>query len=159
MKKIRWTPSGSRSRGQSLTEFALLLPVMLALVGAMLDVARAYQASIALNAATRDAAEYTATNSDSAANALSQARRVVCLQAAGLPGHVPGGTPDTCSAPDVTVVSFSRSTTVPGSTTKHPLATVTVRTELPFDTLFDYPFVGGDWTLGTDQTFSIVQNR
>jgi Flp pilus assembly protein TadG len=148
-----------RSRGQSLTEFALLLPIMLGMVGAMLDVARAFQASIALSAATRDAAEYAATNADSSSAALTAARRVVCLQAVGLPGHVAGGTPDSCTAPTVTVVSFSRSTTAPGSTTKHPLATVTVRTSLPFDTLFDYPFVGGNWTLGTDQTFSVVQGR
>jgi Flp pilus assembly protein TadG len=148
-----------RSRGQSLTEFALLLPIMLGIVGAMLDVARAFQASIALSAATRDAAEYAATNATSAAGALSDAKRVVCLQAPGLPGYVAGGTPGTCTAPTVTVPSFSRSTTATGATTKHPLATVTVHTSLPFDTLFDYPFVGGNWTLGSDQTFSVVQNR
>ncbi len=148
-----------RSRGQSLTEFALLLPIMLGMIGAMLDVARAFQASIALSGATRDAAEYAATNAQTSSAALTEARRVVCLQAAGLPGHVAGGTPDSCTAPNVTVTSFSRSTTAPGATTKHALATVTIQTSLPFDTLFDYPFVGGNWTLGTVQTFSVVQDR
>jgi len=37
-------PRRSRSRGQSLTEFALLLPLMIGFLGMTLDFARVYQA-------------------------------------------------------------------------------------------------------------------
>jgi Flp pilus assembly protein TadG len=65
-------PKRARTRGQSLVEFALLLPVLLALVGATLDVARLYFAWIGLEAATRDAAQAIASyaGSDDTTNNL-----------------------------------------------------------------------------------------
>ena len=53
------------SRGQSVAEFALLLPVLLAFLGMTIDFARVYQAWITLESATRDAAEYAATSGTS----------------------------------------------------------------------------------------------
>ena len=51
-----------RSHGQSLTEFALILPVMLALMGIAIDTARVYFAWLNLESATRDAAQYVAND-------------------------------------------------------------------------------------------------
>ena len=48
------------SHGQSLVEFALVLPVVLILFLAVADFGRVFAASIAVEAATRDAAEATA---------------------------------------------------------------------------------------------------
>ena len=50
MKKVRAT------RGQSVVEFAIILPVFLALVGATADVARVYSTWIGVHAAARDPA-------------------------------------------------------------------------------------------------------
>src|SRR5215212_2772521 len=54
----------ARNRGQSLVEFAVVLPVMLAIGGILIDAARLYQVWTTLESATRDAAQYLATSSD-----------------------------------------------------------------------------------------------
>ena len=61
------TPAGRlgahrRGRGQSLAEFALILPVMLAIMGMGVDFARLFFAWIDLESATRDAAQYVAND-------------------------------------------------------------------------------------------------
>jgi len=48
------------SHGQSLVEFALVVPILLVLFLAVADFGRVFAASIAVEAATRDAAEATA---------------------------------------------------------------------------------------------------
>ena len=152
----------SVTRGQSLVEFALILPVLLTLVGAVADVARLYSAWVTLEAATRDAAEYAATNATTASDALADARSVVCAQASGLAGYVgTPGDPDSCTQPSVSLVSFGLSATAPGASTNYPIATVTVQVVLPFQTLFPYPLFtqNGAWSLGSTRTYSIVQGR
>ena len=157
-----------RSRGQSIAEFALLLPVMLAFLGLTIDFARVFQAWITLESATRDAAEAAATNSPSQANALTVAQKTICLQAQNIPGFQRSGLSspndvDQCTSPAVSIVSWSlsSSTTTPGYMTGHPIGTVTVRASVPFRPLFAYPFLtqNGTWTIITDATFSVAQNR
>jgi Flp pilus assembly protein TadG len=48
---------GSSRRGQSLVEFALVLPMLLVLLLGIADFGRVFNAGITLEAATRDAAE------------------------------------------------------------------------------------------------------
>jgi Flp pilus assembly protein TadG len=139
-----------RSRGQSLVEFAMIVPVMLAFLAGALDMARVFNTWITLQAATRDAAEFVATNSTDATSAAAAARRV---------GSPPSST-ENCSNPTVTIVAFTRSTTAPGATAGTPGVTVTVRTQMPFSMLFPYPLVPlQGWTLSSTQTYSILQNR
>lgn len=149
--------TGRRRRvsGQSVVEFALILPLMLAFLGASIDLARLYNAWITLEGATRDAAEYAATRATSLTDAVSLAQDVVCSQTAGVPGYVAGGTPGTCTTPSVSVSSFSR------TSDKYPLASVRVSASLPFRTLFGYPFIthNGTWNLGSTQSYAIYQNR
>src|SRR5436190_2708967 len=64
MRNIRTNPQAGlddhtkkRRRGQSLVEFALILPILLTLTGAAIDVARVYGGWVALEGASRDAAE------------------------------------------------------------------------------------------------------
>src|SRR5688572_26231067 len=52
----------ARERGQSLVEFAIVLPVLFALVGVVIDASRVYLAWSSLESATRDAAQYLATS-------------------------------------------------------------------------------------------------
>ncbi len=155
-----------RMRGQSVAEFALILPLMLAFLGLSIDFARVFQAWLTLESATRDAAEAAATNASSSGAALTIARRTVCLQAQNVPGFTPSASPspndiEQCTSPSVNVPSFTVSTTSPGATTTYPIGSATVRATLPFRPIFGYPVItqNGTWTIGAQGSFSIVQGR
>jgi Flp pilus assembly protein TadG len=145
-------PMRRKTRGQALVEFAIILPILLTLFGAAVDIARVYQAWNVLESATRNAAEYAATNDTTSAAALSDAGRIVCAET---------GNPVGCSSPTVAISSFTRSTTAAGASPTYPIATVTVSTTLAFRTFFAYPVFtqGGAWMLSSSQTYSIVQGR
>jgi Flp pilus assembly protein TadG len=148
-------------RGQSLVELALILPFLLAFVGGATDFARAFQASMTLESAVRTAAEQLASSSTDAADAAADAQRIVCLESRNVPGFTPGGggDPTTCTAPSVTVVSFSVSTASPGTAT-NPMGSAQVHASIQFDTLFPYPFIPeGGWTLGADVSYSVLRGR
>ena len=156
-----------RSRGQSIAEFALLLPVMLAFLGLTIDFARVFQAWITLESATRDAAEYAATNGTDTGDALTKAKQTICLQAQNIPGFrrstlASPNDVNQCLAPTVTVVSWSSSTSgADGASPTYPVVTTTIRATVPFNPLFAYPFVtqNGTWTITSQATFSIAQHR
>jgi Flp pilus assembly protein TadG len=156
----------SRGRGQSLAEFAIVLPVMLAFLGLALDFSRVFQAWITIESATRDAAELVATDASTATEAQQLAQRAVCLQAQNVPGFQPSSSPapadvERCVAPVVVVVSFDVSSTAPGASTRYPLGIVTIESRMPFRPLLIYPFIGptGTWTVVSRSTFSIIQGR
>jgi Flp pilus assembly protein TadG len=149
-------------RGQSLVEFAVILPLLLTLVGAAVDIARVYQAQITLEGATRDAAEYAATYETTSAAALASATARVCTQMASIPGRVGSPSdPSTCTQPAVAVSNFSVSTTATGASTKYPIGTVTVTSTFPFRPLFAYPLItqNGAWTITATETYSVIQGR
>ena len=149
------------TRGQALAEFALILPLLLGIVGGGIDFARVFQGAMTLQTAARNAAESAAYSATDLAQAQSQARAVVCAESQDLPGFVPGpgGVVATCTSPAVTV-TYSRSTTAPGANIKYPLVTATVTTSLDFELLVPWPMLpNGAWTLGTTQSFSIMQGR
>lgn len=166
-------PAGSlsrrahRGRGQSVAEFALLLPLLLAFVGLSIDSARVFQAWITLESATRDAAEAAATNGTDSANALTLARKAVCLQSQTVPGFKRSTSPspsdiEACAAPNVSVAAFSLSTDpAVGASPQYPIGTATIHATLDFRPLFNYPFItqNGAWTITSQTTFSIVQHR
>jgi len=134
--------SGLSRRGQSLVELALILPFLLAFAGGATDLARAYQAWLTIDSAVRNAAEYVASNSANATVALTDAKRVVCLESMDAPGFTAGTvTPvnENCTTPAVTLVTFSVVTVAAGD----PMGTAHVHAALPFDTLFPYPFQRG----------------
>lgn len=163
MAQTNTTQRGRSTRGQSLVELALILPFLLAFVGGATDLARAYQASLTLESAVRNAAEYVATNSADSAEAAVDAQRIVCLETSELPGFVTGTGPqplETCTAPAVTVPTFSVSTTAVGATNKNPIGTAKVRATLTFSMLFAYPLLPShSWTLSADASYSVVKNR
>lgn len=158
----------TKSRGQSVTEFAIILPVMLAFLGLGIDFARVFQAWITLESATRDAAEAVATDTTvtNSTQALDLAKRTVCLQAQNVPGFTRSTltSPDDvelCTAPTVQVNTFTVSSTAVGASTKFPLGTASIQVSLPFRPLFAYPFItqNGTWTIVTSGTFSILRGR
>lgn len=152
-----------------MTEFALLLPVMLAFLGITIDFARVFQAWITLDSATRDAAEYAASNATDSTDALTKAKKTICLQAQNVPGFTKSGlaSPNDvqqCTSPTVSVVSWSRindPTLADGATSNYPIGSVTIRASLPFNMLFAYPFLtrNGTWTITSQATFSVAQGR
>jgi len=147
-------------KGQALVEMALILPLLLALVGGAVDLARAYQAWLTVESATRNAAEYVATSTTitDSAGALTAAKNVVCTETKGIPGYVASGS--SCTAPSVTVTSFSTSSTDPGASTKNPIATARITVSVQFQTLVPWPLLPrGGLTLSADRSYSIVRGR
>jgi Flp pilus assembly protein TadG len=152
-----------------VTEFAIILPVMLAFLGMGIDFARVFQAWITLESATRDAAEAVATDTTvtTSTQALDRAKRTICLQAQNIPGYARSGlaSPDDvelCTAPTVTVTSLTISSDpAVGASPKHPLGTAAIQVSLPFRPLFAYPLItqNGTWTIVTSGTFSILRGR
>jgi Flp pilus assembly protein TadG len=151
--------SRASRRGQSLVELALILPFLLAFAGGATDMARAYQGWLTLESAVRNAAEYVATNSANATAGATDARRIVCLESMTAPGFTAGTVipvNENCTAPAVTLVTFSLVTVAAGD----PMGTAHVHATLPFDTLFPYPFLpDGAWTLSADATYSVLRGR
>lgn len=150
------------ARGQSLVEFAIVIPVLLTLVGGALDVARVFQANNVLESATRNAAEKVATYSKTSSAAAADAAGVICAETKSIPGYVAdASSPAGCSSPTVTITSFTISTTAPGALPLYPVASVVVTATAPFRTLFPYPLFtqNGAWTLKSTQSYSIAQGR
>lgn len=151
-----------RSAGQSVVEFAIILPVMLALLGAIVDFSQVYDNWITLQAAGRDAAERAASQAATSAQAQTLAKDTVCSQSVRLRAFsAPPGNPSACTTPTVTVTAFSVSTTAPGASTKYPVGSATVEVAYPFRPLFTYPFLGsaGTWTITTRASFQVIQGR
>jgi hypothetical protein len=150
---------------------ALILPFLLAFAGGATDLARAYQAWLTIESATRNAAEYVATNSVDATTALTDAKQTVCLETQNVPGFRKGpGTgiaaikactsPSTLPAPADFVVIYTNNNLNNGASAANPIWKVHVRVTLAFNTLFPYPFVPhGGWVLTTDSTYAVVRGR
>jgi hypothetical protein len=156
-------------RGQALVELAIVLPLLLAIVGISVDMARVYQANIALEGATRNAAEYVATFCPDN-NTLKQpclpspevvARTIICSETQGMAGHSGGSS--NCTSPAVSIVYLADPplATAPGGTANNPIGSATVQATLPFQMLFSYPLLtqDGAWMITATESFSIVQGR
>ena len=109
------------SRGQAMAEFAIILPILLALVGGGIDFARAFEGAMTLQSAARNAAEAAAYSSTSLSQAETNARAVMCAETQRLSGFVAGsgGNVATCTNPVIAV------TTAP--TRRHPAPTCATR--------------------------------
>jgi Flp pilus assembly protein TadG len=140
-------------RGQGLAEFALVIPVLLLLVGAAIDFSRVYGFWIDLEAATRDAAEYAATNTTTQADALTEAKRLVCAQF---------GKGPTCTDPAVTATMWPLSTdAAQGGSADYPLVTVSVTSTTTFRTIVPYPLLtkSGVFGLSSSRKYTILHGR
>jgi hypothetical protein len=190
-----------QSRGQSIAEFAMVFPVLLLLLVAIVDFTRVFAAGIVLEAATRNAAEIAAeayvqvpppgaplsspapTPADPAYyNALyDKTARVVCAETKELPGaDFTGGACPTwpnvrvCVHDNVmdngcgaAIAGFASSVPAECTELNDPWTAassggttskryVEVRTCLPFNLLFDLPFIPlNDIYLQRTRTFVI----
>ena len=163
---------GLRGRGQSLVEFSIVLPVLLAIAGVVIDASRVYLAWSSLESATRDAAQYLATSSTdpystnytwAGTDADTKAEYII-EQTTGLPftRATTGGTLGDCSASaQVTTVYSTNTSFANGGSTANPLSTATVKSCYPFHTLFAYPFLttNGAWVVKSERQITILVGR
>jgi Flp pilus assembly protein TadG len=137
---------------------ALLLPFLLALMGGAVDLARAYQAQVTLQSATRNAAEFVASTSDEL-TAEADARRVLCLEMRQAPGFQTGaGGDEECDSPTVSV-TFALSETDPGASVENPIGTAAVSATAGFQTVIPWPLLPHSFTISAEATFSVIQGR
>ena len=161
----------ARHRGQSIVEFAIVLPVMLAIGGVLIDAARLYQVWTNLEAATRDAAQYLATSSDdpysgdytwAGENADNKAGYILTT-ATGYAVERAVTTDElaACAAPVVTTTYAQDVTSTNGGSVANPASTATVVVCIPFHTLFAYPFLttDGAFMLRTERTMTVLVGR
>lgn len=159
------------ARGQSLVEFSVVLPILLAIVGIVIDASRLYQAWTNLESATRDAAQYLARSSvDPLSNDFtregsdSDAKAIYLLnEATGMSferSDVQGTLTD-CDEPQLTTTFTTDPSLAGGGSSAYPLGTATVLVCMPFRTLFQYPFIsdGGTWTLGSERQMTMIVGR
>ena len=161
----------SHARGQSLVEFAVILPVLLALVGVTIDVARLYQGWTNLESATRDASQYLATSAvdpldpnHTVQGADSDGKAAYILQVAtgnSFARSTTQGTLGSCDQPRLTTTYSESTSTAAGGSVAFPVATARVLTCIPFRTLFAYPFVtvDGSWILRSEREVKSVVGR
>jgi Flp pilus assembly protein TadG len=161
----------ARSRGQSLVEFAVILPILLTLLGIVIDAARVYQAWLNLESATRDAAQYLATSdtdptspeyTTAGVNADNKAIFVL-NEATGafFTRSNTQGTLSNCNLPRVTTTFTADTATANGGTSTNPVGTARVQTCMPFQTLFSYPLLtnNGVWVISSDRSYKILVGR
>lgn len=152
-----WT----RSRGQALAEFAIILPLMLAMFGTAIDVARVFQTWMRLQEVTRDTAELIASDTDfdpvNNANYVSLARTtaetLVCNELGGC-----------ADAPPRTRVTDVQVFPAPNRVSDRPVWRSVVTAEADFKALFLYPFVrlvlnDNAWTLRSTVTYEVWRGR
>jgi Flp pilus assembly protein TadG len=158
-----WAAATDGARGQSVAEFAILLPVILTLVLGGIDFSRAYERQMRLEQAIRQASETVAARAQSASEAQDMAREVVCVQMGRAADCTVGTIPTPLACSDLCLeVTFSISTTALGATVESPLATAQVTAAAAFRTAFPYPLLTsetGDLTLNAAATYSILQGR
>jgi Flp pilus assembly protein TadG len=165
VRKTRRLTAGvaDRARGQSVAEFAILLPIILTLVLGGIDFSRAFERQMRLEQAIRQASETVAARAQSSSEAQDIAREVVCVQLGRAADCTLGTIPDPLACSDLCLeVTFSRSTTALGATVDHPLATARVTAAAAFRTAVPYPLLTsdtGDVTLSAAATYSILQGR
>jgi Flp pilus assembly protein TadG len=161
--------------GQSVVEFAILLPVFLLLVGVTIDFARLYQGWTNLEAATRDAAQYLATSEtestaddytvpNATADSTNDAKAKFVLDSATGKtfSRSTTATLGSCASPTMTTVTQALDTSAAdGGSTAYPVQKAEVLACIPFRTLFAYPLftINGDWILRSDRTYSVIVGR
>ena len=177
-------PSAARTRprhsasGQSVVEFAIVVPVIMLLLVGIADFGRLYTSAVAVEAATREAADFGAFQASnwSAANAsttVSLMEQRACVAAAG--SHLEGyrssdPSNNTCSNPSFTctlehagssIDCASSSGSVNGFDCSAPVApgdtpcTVWVRLDYDFTTILGIPPLPSTIHLTRDSRFRV----
>lgn len=159
-------------RGQSLVEFSVVLPVLLALVGIVIDASRLYTAWVNLESATRDAAQYLAkSDTDPYASDYTWAGADADAKAAYILGTAldltfeaspSSGSLNNCEDEAEVTTTYALDTSwAAGGSVANPLSTAKVLACVPFRTLFSYPFITteGVWVLRSEREMTVIVGR
>jgi hypothetical protein len=102
-------PRRARHAGQSVVEFALVVPILLLVVVAIADFGRLYNAGVAVDSAAREAADFGAFDADqwsstspsniTATLAAMEQRACTAAMGSHLEGYAGAGDGSTCSNP------------------------------------------------------------
>jgi len=104
--RLRRPPHRARSSGQSVVEFALIAPLMILMMLAIVDLARVYTTMLSVESAAREAADYGTFGSQRwnptlydviPDGTVAQMQRRACVAAKNLPDYV--GPDDSCTNP------------------------------------------------------------
>jgi len=128
-------------RGQSLVEFALMLPILLLLLLGAIDLGRAFHSSISITNAAREGAFYGASKPTDSSGIATRVRQELGLAASDASVSVSTA----CSAP-----ACARSTGTDWASTE--TITVEAQTDFNFLTPFMNDFFGGSLDLEADAT-------
>ena len=164
-----------------MAEFALVLPIMLALLGMGVDYARLFFAWIDLESATRDAAQYVASDPNFLANGsgyydsndstnycssypcssapTTDAKTV--MDAATGKTFTKSSSQSSCSTPTVWATLASPDTSVAsGGNSQYPVAKAQVTACFPFQMFVSWPWLkNGTWIVRADRTISTIVGR
>lgn len=173
-RKRRTTRFGlsRHARGQSLVEFSVVLPVLLALVGIVIDASRLYTAWVNIESATRDAAQYLAKSDTDPyasdytwAGADADAKAAYILETSlnvSFDVSPSSGTLNNCETEAEVTTTYAIDTAwESGGSVANPLSTATVMACVPFRTLFAYPFITteGVWVLRSEREITLIVGR
>jgi len=166
-----------------MAEFALVAPVLLAMMGIAIDAARMYFAWTDLESATRDAAQYIASDpahfttggyydstdtTNYCGSGWTTCTTIPSTDAKSVLDTETGktfttsATQTTCSSPTVWAILASPDTsTASGGSTQYPVAAAHVTACEPFRTLIPYPIVSnnGTWIIRSDRTLKTIVGR
>ena len=158
--------SSTAQRGQSIVEFALIIPFLLLIVIAIADLGRLYVSAVAVEAAAREAADYGSFKAEywtgvNTPTTVAEMERRACTAAAGshLEGYAePAGTSDhsTCSNPTFayTLEKADPSLDCSDPTTEPPCV-VHVHLEYDFTMIGAFPPLPETIAFGRDSRFSV----
>lgn len=97
---------GRHERGAAAVEFALVVPILLALILGMMIFGRAYQVQSSLSMAAREGARIMALDPDHVA-ATAEAAAVTAASNLGVPGAVTATATACSGSPEITTVTVS----------------------------------------------------
>jgi Flp pilus assembly protein TadG len=109
LRRRRWCSKGKQSeRGQSVVEFALVIPLMVLILLAIADFGRIYTTIMSVESAAREAADFGTTlgaprwSDPVRAETVAEMEKRACVAASNLPdyaGDDPGGAVVSCTNP------------------------------------------------------------
>ncbi|MGC9523340.1 MAG: TadE/TadG family type IV pilus assembly protein [Anaerolineae bacterium] len=125
--------NSEQTRGQSLVEFALVLPVLLLVLLGLVDFGRVYYVTVSLYDAAAEGAAYAAVHPDDLAEIRVRAQdatsQLVTLQADDVSDPVFAANPPQPGTPVTVTVSYDFQFYTPVATMFFPDGTVTLRGE------------------------------
>jgi Flp pilus assembly protein TadG len=154
---MRIASASRRSKGQSVVEFAIILPVFMALLLIAIDFGRIFYTTIQLSNAVREAASYGATQPTDPLGMISRANRERSSQGqAGQQMTLTSANISTrCATPADVTIACSQS---PGGAGAGNTLTVTITAPFGFLTPFINNFFGGSLDVSSSATVAVLNS-